>query len=918
MANLQLFPLTRKLRSYVLLFTGFTLLSVSVSGQEIRQKTLEDSTNTQKTNSVGNVGIIRSEEIEQEQTVHTTNAVPGRVSGVTSTDGVLLVRGQNTGDKRLSQPLFVIDGMPMPDFFVHSSDSRSSPLNAINASNIEKIEILKDADATAIYGGKGSNGVILITTKKVQEARLRVSAEISAGLTGVTNWYDMLSTEEYLDIRQKAFAADGITPTESNAYDLLLWGDQYHTDWQREFVGKAGKIYSGQLNISGGNNQTTFYINADYYEAGNVYLAENGDKNKRFNSRILVNHSGYGGRLNINASLAFGTFKTTARGLDPDAYVVWAPNQPTRNEDGSIYWLPGNSSFVNPLRYKYVTNINQNTTLLGTFQLRYRIFHELEAKIDVGYARNTSDQFEGFEQNYLNPYAANTYKNRVLAGDSYSEKTNIEPQLNYAKQFGKHTVTALAGATLQIDKAASDDFELRDFPSDALLRNYSAAAVKQSVSGGTFEKRYASLFTRVVYDYNGRYLFNASIRRDGSSIFHKNNRFGNFWSIAGGWIFSKENFVRENLPFLNYGKLRASYGTTGNDNVAAFLFLNAYSTSTYPYNGNAGLYLSRIANPDFGWESTRKLEIALETSFLRDRLQANVAVYRNRSKSLISGVPIALQAGLDGYKSNTPGALIQNQGVEIEITSTNVIIGDFRWLSWFNITIPDYNKLLSFPGIEKTAYNTQWKVGESLNITRLYRYTGINPANGAPTVEDVNEDGKIVATDDKQFLKDTDPDFFGGFQNSFRYKGLQLDVFFTFEKRPFAEGYLKTFYYPAGYIGRNIPRIFVSDYWTPENPNAKYPGLTTSSSSTIGNAYYYHYTESDAVYSDASFICLKNVALSYYLPESIVSKLKIRSARLYLRGENLAWFTKFNQWNPETGTAIPPFKTITAGIRLTF
>ena len=918
MANLQLFPLTRKVRSYILLFTGFILLSTSISAQEIKNKTLEDSTNTRKTNSVGNIGTVHSEELEQEQTVNTTNAVQGRVSGVTTSNGVLLVRGQNTIDKRLSQPLFVIDGVPMPDFFVHSDDSRTRPLNAINSSNIEKIEILKDADATAIYGGKGSNGVILITTKKVQEARLRVSAEFSTGVTGTNSWYDMLSTKEYLDIRQKAFVADGITPTVSNAYDLLLWGDRYNTDWQREFMGKAGKIYSGQFNVSGGSNQTTFYIHADYFESGNVYLAEEGDKSKRFNSRVLVNHSGFGGRLNINASLAFGTFKTTARGLDPDAYVVWAPNQPTRNADGSIYWVPDNGSFVNPLRYKHVTNINQNTTLLGTFQLRYRIFHELEAKIDVGYARNTADQFEGFGQNYLNPYASNSYRNRVLAGDSYSEKINIEPQVNYSKQFGKHTLTALAGATLQIDKTAADDFELRDFPSDVLFRNYSTAAVKYSVSGETFEKRYASLFSRLVYDYKSRYLFNVSLRRDGSSIFQKQNRFGNFWSIAGGWIFSKEDFVRENLPFLNYGKLRASYGTNGNDNVAAFIFLNAYSTSTYPYNGSAGLYLSRIANPDFGWESTRKAEIALETSFLRDRLQVSVALYRNRSKSLISDVPLASQAGLAGFKTNTPGALIQNQGVEVEIASTNVVIGDFRWLSWFNITIPDYNKLIAFPGIENTSYNTQWKVGESLNITRVYKYTGINPANGAPTVEDVNKDGKIVAADDKQFMKDTDPDFFGGLQNSFRYKGLQLDVFFTFEKRPFAEGYLKTFYYPAGYLGRNILRVFASDYWTPENPKAKYPGLTTSSSSTIGNAYVYQYTESDAIYTDASYICLKNVALSYYIPESIVSKLKIRSARLYLRGENLAWFTKFNQWNPETGTAIPPFKTITAGIRLTF
>lgn len=188
----------------------------------------------------------------------------------------------------------------------------------------------------------------------------------------------------------------------------------------------------------------------------------------------------------------------------------------------------------------------------------------------------------------------------------------------------------------------------------------------------------------------------------------------------------------------------------------------------------------------------------------------------------------------------------------------------------FTLTVPDNSKITSFPGPENTSYATQYKIGESIHLTRLYKFTGINPENGVPTVEDVNQDGAITAAGDKQFLQDTDPDYYGGLHNSFRYRNWQLDVFFYFEKRPFQEGYLKTYFYPAGYIGKNIPRSLAGDYWTPENPGGTLPGLTTTTTSPIGYAYFHYYTESSAVYTDASYIRLKNVSLAYTLPKLLV------------------------------------------------
>jgi TonB-linked SusC/RagA family outer membrane protein len=538
--------------------------------------------------------------------------------------------------------------------------------------------------------------------------------------------------------------------------------------------------------------------------------------------------------------------------------------------------------------------------------------------MDIGYTRSTADQFQYYNNKYFNPHAANAYKNRVLAGDSHSDKFIVEPRLNYIRSFGKHSLTTLLGVSYQLDNFAGDDIELRDFPTEYMFRNYATAAVKYLVNSNNRSEKRASAYMRVSYDYDSRYIFSGIFRRDGSSIFDKGNQYGNFWSVAGAWIFSDEDFFRDNLEFLSYGKLKISHGLTGNDNVTPFQYISAYSVSTYPYEGESGLYLTRVANPSFSWEKNKKSEIFLDLAFLDNRFQLTTALYLHRANSLIGTRPMGSQTGLDSYKDILQGVVLQSRGVELEILSTNIRKQNFQWITSLVLTVPDNQKIIKFPDLEKTSYATKFKVGESINLTRLYKFTGINPENGVPTVEDINGDGSIDAANDKIFQKDTDPNFFGGFHNSFRYKNLQLDVFFDFEKRPFVEGYLKTFFYPIGYLGRSVPREFAADYWTPENPNASRPGLTTTTSSDIGYAYYYHYTESDAYYSDASYIRLKNVSLAYTLPKAVISKLKARNIRLYVRGENLWTFSKFDAWDPETRFSVPPFRTVTAGITLSF
>jgi TonB-linked SusC/RagA family outer membrane protein len=900
---------------------GYLLQRVEVDDRSRPQiiELTEEAFPADGVSKTGTSGKIGADAIELEQSANTVNALAGRVSGVEVENGKITIRGESNLQDRLSEPLLIIDGVQMPASFAWSS-RQSSPLNLLNSSSIESIEILKDADATAIYGGKGANGVVIIKTKKVTDSKLRLSASASAGVTGVNEWYDFLSTEEYLDIRRKAFEADAMlglaagTPDENNAYDLLIWGDKYHTDWQKTFVGQTGKVYTGQVSLAGGNRNTSFYINTDYYETGNVILAELDDKTRRLGTKLLVNHRGLNDRLELTASFAFNAFSSKSRGTEQPS-VIYAPNQPIYNDDGSLYWL--NSSVNNPLRVKYANVTNKNTALIANLQMHYRILTALDAIMDVGYTRNTADQFQTYGQNYLNPHASNSYRNRALAGDSHSDIFLVEPRLNYVKTFGGGTLTALLGATYQKTNSASDDFELRDFTSEAMFRNYSAAGVRYSVNGSDQTVKRASVYFRAGYDFADKYLFSGVARRDGSSIFG-NSRYGNFWSLAGAWVFSNETFARENLGFLSYGKLKISHGATGNDNVEGFQFIDAYESSVYPYEGNAGLYLSRVANRKYSWEKTRKSEIMLDLAVLDSRLQVSAALYLHRSYSLIDTRPLAAQSGKQSYSDNLPGVVIENKGLELELISTNVRTENFQWLTSLTFTLPNNNVIKEFPEIETSSYATTYKVGESKNILWAYKYTGINPENGIPTVEDLNGDGEITAADDRQFLRDTDADFYGGLHNSFQYRNLRLDVFFYFEKRPFAEGYLSTYFYPLGYVGKNIPRKYATDYWTPENRNASRPGLTTTTSSPIGNAYYRHYTESDAFYSDASYISLKNVALSYTLPPSLAGKLKAKNIRLYVRAENLLTISKFDDWSPETKSSIPPFRTVTAGITFNF
>lgn len=874
----------------------------------------------EKSKSTGAVTSVSSDNLERLPGESVLASLQGRVAGFIINEDEqgtsIQLRGQNSLSAD-NTPLFIVDGAIFPVRVISGTGAKLNPLSGVRSADIEKIEILKDASATAIYGAKAANGVVMITTKKGNEGKVRVSAEGSAGFSQVTKRIDLLSTDEYLDFRQKAMNLDGIIPNISNAYDILLWGNKYNTDWQKELLGNTAKVYNGQLSIAGGNEYTNFSAGLGYYQTGLVVFDKNDDKFRRVNARLAVSHQSADKRFTLSTSILYSAVKTVTTGLSPQSLITSAPNQPLYNEEGGVYWVPDNADFYNPLRYKSVYTENILNSFVGNLSLGYEVIKGLQARVDLGYTKNFSDEFGSYGNGFLNPYAINSYTNRAYYGNSNSEVVSLEPQFNYSKIFGKSRLSALLGFTWQSVESKKSDFGVQDFPSEALFRDPASAAVKGTIDSSFSQYKYASIFSRVTYELMNKYVVNGIVRRDGSSRFARGNRFGTFWSVGAAWIFSREKFF--NLPFVSFAKLRGSYGATGNDQVGDFLFLETYTSSPYAYEGTSGLYQDLLADPKFSWEVTKKLELALELGLFKDKLLATISVFDNRSDNLIVPYTLPTQTGFPSLRTNLDGAVIRNRGLEVEMSSTNISTKNFKWTSSFNISFLN-NELLAYPGLESSPYAQTYKLGKSINIVRAYKYLGIDRETGVPKVADLNKDGVIDSTNDKTFLGETDVRFYGGLFNTLRYKNFQLDFIFTFVKQPYRPGWHANYYFPVGYINKNMPGEIAYNSWTPENKDAKYPGLATTVAATSdrGYAYYHHYTESEVKYEDASFIRLKNVGITYTIPSTWTKSIGISGARVYVKGQNLLTFSKYDGWDPQTGNAVPPTQTIIFGAKLNF
>ncbi len=367
------------------------------------------------------------------------------------------------------------------------------------------------------------------------------------------------------------------------------------------------------------------------------------------------------------------------------------------------------------------------------------------------------------------------------------------------------------------------------------------------------------------------------------------------------------------MTVISFGKIRASYGVTGSDQINDYQFLDTYTPTTNPYQGISGLYPTKLANPDYQWEENRKIDIGLDLGLDHDRFYISADYFRNRSSNHLISYPLPTQTGFTSILENFP-ALIQNTGVELSISSKNFTGERFKWETNFNISFPK-NKLVSFPGIETSSY-ASYSVGESLSTIKGYELLGVNPGTGVYNFRDVNNDG-LINTNDQSIIGNLDPKYYGGINNTLNYKVWTLTFFFEFKKQLGINALSAASQGGTPGTMNNIPSLILSNVWQNPGDQSKYQQLTTTSSTAAYKAGA-NFVQSSGVYTDASYLRLKTLSLSYNLPQKWLSKIKVTGCRFYVQGQNLFTVTNYFGNDPETQTQIgvPPLKTLTAGIQL--
>lgn len=871
----------------------------------------------------GSIARITSADIETQPVTNVLATMQGRMAGVhvTQTTGVpgggfdIQIRGINSLRNDGNAPLYIIDGVPYSSDPIGSGQNspvlpaRPSPLNSINPDQIESIEVLKDADATSIYGSRGANGVVLLTTKKGKAGKTSFSTTLSRGAGQVTRFMELLNTQQYLAMRKEAFANDGRTEYPANAYDVNgTWDPNRYTNWQKELLGATANFTDLQAAVNGGSENSQFLLSSNFNEQTTVFPGD--FKYRKINVHTSFNHRSTNQRFRLQFSTAY----TIQNNLQPLSDLMisalsLAPNAPP------LYTVEGalnfeNSSFDNPVASfagKYQSKLYD---LIANTVLAYKITADLEIKSSLGYTALNNDEITTRPSTMYDPAAGIGPENSGMIAGRLSRKSWIaEPQINWKKQLGKIKWDALLGSSFQYQEGDQLVQFGSGFTSNSLISNIASASRITIFANETTQYKYQAFFGRLNANCNDKYILNLTARRDGSSRFGPGKQFAHFGAVGGAWLFSKEKILSQS-KLLSFGKLRSSYGITGSDQIGDYQFLDTYASNGVNYNGAVGLQPSRLYNPDFGWESNKKFEVALETGFLNDRIFLTASWYRNTSSNQLVGLPLPGTTGFTSIQANLD-AVVENKGTELSLRTLNIQSKAFNWSTNFNISFVK-NKLLSYPDLATSTYKNTLVVGQPLNIKKMYHYTGMDPETGTYTFEDVDGDGKFTTAGDRTTVKDLNPAFFGGLQNQWQYKGFQLDVLFQFVKQL---NYNEIAFFNAPGTFRNQPTS-VLDHWQQSGDVAQHQLYTNGTNAAAVSAYD-RYKNSDAAISDASYVRLKNLSLSYNLPQQWIKNL---SCRMFLQGQNLLTITKYKGADPEFKSVgyLPPLRMITAGTQITF
>ena len=865
--------------------------------------------------NTGSVGKVTAEQIARQPVGNPLLALAGKVAGllVTQQTGVpggavtVQIRGQHSIANG-SSPFYVIDGVPYNGSSLTSltlsqsitgGGAGASPFASLDPSEIESIQVLKDADATAIYGSRGAGGVILITTKKGKAGKTRLDAQLSSGVGRASRMIQLLGTDEYIQMRQEAFANDGAIPAASD-YDVNgRWDQGRQTDWQKTLIGGTARIYSGQLSVSGGSGQTQFLASGGYRKETTVFP---GDFSQgKSSARLQVSHASADQKFHLDVSAGHSTAQGRLMRYSLAGYLYLPPNAPALyRPDGSLNWEDG--SWTNPLRELLRTYTSNNRVLTGSASASYRPVEGLQLKTSLGYNSTGLDELQKTPLSSFSPASG------AGAADAYSYFARgtarswiIEPQLDYGRDFSWGKLGILIGGTLQDELRQKQTLLGTGFATEQSMGN-AAAAWKLTVTEQSYNQyRYLAGFGRLSYNWRDKWVLNLTGRRDGSSRFGPGRQFATFAAVGAAWIFSSEKSVQQRLPALSLGKLRASYGTAGNDQIGDYQYLEAWGATANGYQGQGGLYPLRAANAAYGWEVTRKLEVALELGLWANRLTMTGSYFSNTSSNQLVSYPLGASTGFSSVQKNL-GARLRNYGAELTLTAVLLKTRAFSWDAALNVTVPR-NKLLAFPGLASSGfYQNHYEIGKPLSVEKAYHYTGLDQEKGVYTFQDLDGDGAIRYPQDLTATKKIGQDCYGGLESSLAYKGLRLDVSLQFVSQT-ARNYLSLFSMPGSMS--NQPQQ-VMGRWQEAGQDASIQRFTQDYGSPAARAYA-AVRSSDYAISGASYVRLRNIQLEW----------RRGHLRLYIQGQNLLTLTRYEGMDPETGFGLPPLKMLVAGANIT-
>ncbi|MCX6213082.1 TonB-dependent receptor [Spirosoma sp.] len=913
-------------------FVGYTSKEVPISSRTTVDISLvpDDQTlnevvvvgygTVKKSDLTGSVSSVTADQIKKTVNTSLDQALAGRAAGVQVTQASgqpggaisIRIRGGNSVNGG-NEPLYVIDGFPVySDNSTATSGANRGPatnaLASINPNDIESMEILKDASATAIYGTRGANGVVIITTKRGKSGQNNIDFETYYGVQEPRRLIPMMNAKEYATMVNEARTNDGLAPYYT-ADQLAGFGEG--TNWQKEIF-RTAPIQNYQLTFSGGNAKTRYAISTSYFGQQGTIIHSNFN---RISTRVNLDHS-FTDRFRIGNSLTVSRTKADIVVTDTDGggntgvvlgALLFQPTLPVRNADGTFVNRSDLGEYGNPVAYaNEITNKSTTFRALGNIFAEYDILKDLTARVSFGadVLMNKGD----FYIPSTNFYGLST-KGLGTAASVLNTTWLNENTLSYRHSFAnKNSVNAVVGFTMQGSQAESVRASSQNFPNDILgPYNLGSGATINFPNTTNNSWGLLSYLGRINYNIADKYLLTFTGRADGSSRFGLGNKYAFFPSGAIAWRVANESFMRDQAVVSDL-KLRASVGVTGNQEIGQFQSLATLTNATYVL-GEAvaiGYTPARFANPNLRWEKTTQFDAGLDASFLKGRLNLTLDAYYKRTNDLLLAVTVPWTSGFSTSLQNIGSA--ENKGLELAINSVNTT-GAFKWTSAFNIAF-NRNKILDLGQITqffsggdsghlKITNPSLVKVGEP--IGRFYGYIADGVFRSTEEVSksaqksakpgdrryvDLNGDGVINASD-RTYIGNAQPKFIGGLTNTFAYKGFELTVFMQYSYGNDIFNYNKIeLELPAGI--QNL-RKDVVDRWSLTNPNGQYPRATTNRTIEFSSQYI----------EDGSYLRARNVSLAYQIPSAFLKRLRIRTARVNLSSQNLFTITNYTGYDPE-------------------